>query len=293
MRLALSAGPLSRVVRPKLHGWEDLHSSVRLWAAPLHSLAPTTGWECLGWKFAALLPPPSDEPRSGSASLWGWASYVCLARNSPEPWKQCMWCHGPRSASKQFARARCFFFWVLTGIQIEPGARGGTGSLLSMVCAHKRNCLPADLLYSEHNFLSFFMVMTMMWQCHLSSSECRCYRLNGFSLFKRLPIPLSSGSRMLEQSVGEWLESIGLQQYESKLLLNGFDDVRFLVSCWVGPTGSNKCVGQTFTCYRYPVSTAEHIWVLQPSRTVLGICRRLDKRKKWGLCWVRVIHPHI
>ncbi|KAL8178943.1 UNVERIFIED_CONTAM: hypothetical protein K2H54_057969 [Gekko kuhli] len=33
---------------------------------------------------------------------------------------------------------------------------------------------------------------------------------------------------MLEQSVGEWLESIGLQQYESKLLLNGFDDVRFL-----------------------------------------------------------------
>ncbi|XP_027732124.1 ankyrin repeat and SAM domain-containing protein 1A isoform X7 [Vombatus ursinus] len=39
-----------------------------------------------------------------------------------------------------------------------------------------------------------------------------------------------SGSRMLEQSVGEWLESVGLQQYESKLLLNGFDDVRFLGS---------------------------------------------------------------
>lgn len=74
------------------------------------------------------------------------------------------------------------------------------------------------------------MVMTMLWQCHLSSSECRCYRLHGFSLFKRLPIPLSSGSRTLEQSVGEWLEAVGLQQYESKLLLNGFDDVRFLVS---------------------------------------------------------------
>ncbi|XP_046320536.1 ankyrin repeat and SAM domain-containing protein 1A isoform X10 [Marmota monax] len=39
-----------------------------------------------------------------------------------------------------------------------------------------------------------------------------------------------SGSRTLEQSVGEWLESLGLQQYESKLLLNGFDDVRFLGS---------------------------------------------------------------
>ncbi|KFO23146.1 Ankyrin repeat and SAM domain-containing protein 1A [Fukomys damarensis] len=37
-----------------------------------------------------------------------------------------------------------------------------------------------------------------------------------------------SGSQTLEQSVGEWLESLGLQQYESKLLLNGFDDVRFL-----------------------------------------------------------------
>ncbi|XP_069489589.1 ankyrin repeat and SAM domain-containing protein 1A isoform X3 [Ambystoma mexicanum] len=39
-----------------------------------------------------------------------------------------------------------------------------------------------------------------------------------------------SGWRMLEQSVGEWLESLGLQQYERKLLLNGFDDVRFLAS---------------------------------------------------------------
>lgn len=114
------------------------------------------------------------------------------------------------------------------------------------------------------------MVMTMMWQCHLSSSECRCYRLNGFSLFKRLPIPLSSGSRMLEQSVGEWLESIGLQQYESKLLLNGFDDVRFLVSsCW-DPTGSTRCVGQTLTSYGHPMSAAEQIWVLQRSRMVLG-----------------------
>lgn len=79
--------------------------------------------------------------------------------------------------------------------------------------------------------------MTMMWQCHLSSSECRCYHLNGFSLFKRLPIPVSSGSRTLEQSVGEWLEAVGLQQYESKLLLNGFDDVHFLVSACGPPRG--------------------------------------------------------
>ncbi|XP_069797677.1 ankyrin repeat and SAM domain-containing protein 1A-like isoform X6 [Narcine bancroftii] len=40
----------------------------------------------------------------------------------------------------------------------------------------------------------------------------------------------SSGSRILEQSVGQWLESIGMPQYESKLVLNGFDDVRFMGS---------------------------------------------------------------
>lgn len=111
------------------------------------------------------------------------------------------------------------------------------------------------------------MVMTMMWQCHLSSSECRCYRLNSFSLFKRLPIPLSSGSRMLEQSVGEWLESIGLQQYESKLLLNGFDDVRFLVSGGLGPTGRCRDAGSAL------------LQVLQPSRVGLGLRRRLDRRR--------------
>lgn len=148
-----------------------------------------------------------------------------------------------------------------------------------MLCAHKRNCLPADLLYSEHNFLSFFMVMTMMWQCHLSSSECRCYRLNGFSLFKRLPIPLSSGSRMLEQSVGEWLESIGLQQYESKLLLNGFDDVRFLVSARQGPRALRdalakaSCVTHAPCGHRAELSSAAR-------HDGLGGCRRLDRRNR-------------
>lgn len=75
---------------------------------------------------------------------------------------------------------------------------------------------------------------------------------------------------MLEQSVGEWLESIGLQQYESKLLLNGFDDVRFLVSRWVGPTGSNECLGQTLAWDPYPLSAAGQVWVLQPGRTGSG-----------------------
>ncbi|KAM9482220.1 ankyrin repeat and SAM domain-containing protein 1A isoform 2-T2 [Clarias gariepinus] len=40
----------------------------------------------------------------------------------------------------------------------------------------------------------------------------------------------TAGSRVLEQSVGEWLEHVGFPQYESKLLLNGFDDLRFMGS---------------------------------------------------------------
>uniref|UniRef100_A0A3Q4MJD6 Ankyrin repeat and sterile alpha motif domain containing 1Ab n=1 Tax=Neolamprologus brichardi TaxID=32507 RepID=A0A3Q4MJD6_NEOBR len=40
------------------------------------------------------------------------------------------------------------------------------------------------------------------------------------------PIPSSA----LDQPVGEWLEHVGLPQYESKLLLNGFDDLRFMGS---------------------------------------------------------------
>lgn len=30
--------------------------------------------------------------------------------------------------------------------------------------------------------------------------------------------------------MGDWLEHVGLPQYESKLLLNGFDDLHYMVS---------------------------------------------------------------
>ncbi|KAI4877883.1 hypothetical protein NFI96_018082, partial [Prochilodus magdalenae] len=47
-------------------------------------------------------------------------------------------------------------------------------------------------------------------------------------------------SRLLDQPVGDWLEHVGLPQYESKLLLNGFDDLRFMhkVSRQQCPVGS-------------------------------------------------------
>uniref|UniRef100_A0A8B9GZG3 SAM domain-containing protein n=1 Tax=Astyanax mexicanus TaxID=7994 RepID=A0A8B9GZG3_ASTMX len=81
----------------------------------------------------------------------------------------------------------------------------------------------------------------MMWQCHMTSSGCRCYRLRGFSLLKRFPLSAGGVNRLLDQPVGDWLEHVGLPQYESKLLLNGFDDLRFLVS------GQNACT----TVYKY------------------------------------------
>uniref|UniRef100_A0A3Q1JY24 Uncharacterized protein n=1 Tax=Anabas testudineus TaxID=64144 RepID=A0A3Q1JY24_ANATE len=45
--------------------------------------------------------------------------------------------------------------------------------------------------------------------------------------------PFSFGRQLswtLDQPVGEWLEHVGLPQYESKFLLNGFDDLRFMGS---------------------------------------------------------------
>uniref|UniRef100_A0A6Q2XSH0 Ankyrin repeat and sterile alpha motif domain containing 1Ab n=2 Tax=Esox lucius TaxID=8010 RepID=A0A6Q2XSH0_ESOLU len=39
-----------------------------------------------------------------------------------------------------------------------------------------------------------------------------------------------STGKSLDQPVGEWLEHVGLPQYESKLLLNGFDDLRYMGS---------------------------------------------------------------
>uniref|UniRef100_A0A674PGH3 Ankyrin repeat and sterile alpha motif domain containing 1B n=1 Tax=Takifugu rubripes TaxID=31033 RepID=A0A674PGH3_TAKRU len=70
----------------------------------------------------------------------------------------------------------------------------------------------------------------MMWQCQLSQPDCRCYRVDGYSLLKRLPLHPLIGPRCPMQSVGQWLDSIGLVQYENHLLANGFDNVQFMGS---------------------------------------------------------------
>uniref|UniRef100_A0A4W3IRP7 Ankyrin repeat and sterile alpha motif domain containing 1B n=2 Tax=Callorhinchus milii TaxID=7868 RepID=A0A4W3IRP7_CALMI len=69
-----------------------------------------------------------------------------------------------------------------------------------------------------------------MWQCHLSTSECPYYRIDGMSLLKRLPLQPLTGPRVVFQTVGRWLESIGLPQYENHLLANGFDNIQFMGS---------------------------------------------------------------
>uniref|UniRef100_G3NG18 Ankyrin repeat and sterile alpha motif domain containing 1A n=1 Tax=Gasterosteus aculeatus aculeatus TaxID=481459 RepID=G3NG18_GASAC len=45
---------------------------------------------------------------------------------------------------------------------------------------------------------------------------------------QRFPLSAGAAGRLLEQPVGDWLEHVGLPQYESKLLLNGFDDLHYM-----------------------------------------------------------------
>ncbi|XP_029969111.1 ankyrin repeat and sterile alpha motif domain-containing protein 1B isoform X3 [Salarias fasciatus] len=80
------------------------------------------------------------------------------------------------------------------------------------------------------SFDSHFARHNMMWQCQLSQPDCRCYRVDGYSLLKRLPLHPLIGPRCPLQSVGQWLDSIGLVQYENHLLANGFDNVQFMGS---------------------------------------------------------------
>ncbi|KAL1021060.1 hypothetical protein UPYG_G00008170 [Umbra pygmaea] len=51
-----------------------------------------------------------------------------------------------------------------------------------------------------------------------------------FSRDQQYATPGGAAGRLLDQPVGDWLEHVGLPQYESKLLLNGFDDLHFMGS---------------------------------------------------------------
>nr|XP_015197639.1 PREDICTED: ankyrin repeat and SAM domain-containing protein 1A isoform X1 [Lepisosteus oculatus] len=106
-------------------------------------------------------------------------------------------------------------------------ASGSSRWLIIEKCAHKEKPMPPTAIPRRaKSFHSIEKIMTLI----------------GAGIeFSREQQPLASGgggsggggaggSRALDQPVGDWLEHLGLPQYESKLLLNGFDDLRFMGS---------------------------------------------------------------
>ncbi|XP_051282839.1 ankyrin repeat and SAM domain-containing protein 1A isoform X11 [Dicentrarchus labrax] len=86
-----------------------------------------------------------------------------------------------------------------------------------------------------------------------------------FSRDQQYATPGAAG-RLLDQPVGDWLEHVGLPQYESKLLLNGFDDLHYM--------GSNVMEDQDL----------REIGITDPShrKKILHAARSLPKVKALG-----------
>ncbi|KAL3064591.1 hypothetical protein OYC64_000775 [Pagothenia borchgrevinki] len=87
-----------------------------------------------------------------------------------------------------------------------------------------------------------------------------------FSRDQQYATPAGAAGRLLEQPVGDWLEHVGLPQYESKLLLNGFDDLHYM--------GSNVMEDQDL----------REIGITDPShrKKILHAARSLPKVKALG-----------
>ncbi|XP_067448905.1 ankyrin repeat and SAM domain-containing protein 1A-like isoform X6 [Thunnus thynnus] len=87
-----------------------------------------------------------------------------------------------------------------------------------------------------------------------------------FSRDQQYATPAGAAGRLLDQPVGDWLEHVGLPQYESKLLLNGFDDLHYM--------GSNVMEDQDL----------REIGITDPShrKKILHAARSLPKVKALG-----------
>uniref|UniRef100_A0A8C5LZ86 Ankyrin repeat and sterile alpha motif domain containing 1A n=1 Tax=Leptobrachium leishanense TaxID=445787 RepID=A0A8C5LZ86_9ANUR len=93
-----------------------------------------------------------------------------------------------------------------------------------------------------------------------------------------------AGSHIPELSVAQWLDSLGLLQYESKLVLNGFDDVRFLTDTMLE---DQDLIDIGITDVRHRTI------ILQAANTLPKIttrCKYLRSRCTSGLC---TKHGHI
>ncbi|KAM9342131.1 ankyrin repeat and SAM domain-containing protein 1A isoform 3-T3 [Pholidichthys leucotaenia] len=87
-----------------------------------------------------------------------------------------------------------------------------------------------------------------------------------FSKDQHYATPAGAADRLLDQPVGDWLEHVGLPQYESKLLLNGFDDLHYM--------GSNVMEDQDL----------REIGIIDPNhrKKILHAARSLPKVKALG-----------
>ncbi|XP_054464536.1 ankyrin repeat and SAM domain-containing protein 1A-like isoform X5 [Anoplopoma fimbria] len=87
-----------------------------------------------------------------------------------------------------------------------------------------------------------------------------------FSRDQQYATPAGAAGRLLDQPVGDWLEHVGLPQYESKLLLNGFDDLHYM--------GNNVMEDQDL----------REIGIVDPShrKKILHAARSLPKVKALG-----------
>uniref|UniRef100_A0A8C2D8B9 Ankyrin repeat and SAM domain-containing protein 1A-like n=1 Tax=Cyprinus carpio TaxID=7962 RepID=A0A8C2D8B9_CYPCA len=95
----------------------------------------------------------------------------------------------------------------------EETGLGGRSESVSNCCTTKRRLEKSPSFTSEWDEIEKIMNLIGAGIDFSKDQEC----------------PATGGSgRLLEQPVGDWLEHIGLPQYESKLLLNGFDDLRFM-----------------------------------------------------------------
>ncbi|KAM4563179.1 ankyrin repeat and SAM domain-containing protein 1A isoform 3-T3 [Odontesthes bonariensis] len=123
---------------------------------------------------------------------------------------------------------------------------------------------------------------TSEWdETQMTSSTSKRRRSNSFGSIEKIMTLIGAGidfsrdqqyatpgaaGRLLDQPVGDWLEHVGLPQYESKLLLNGFDDLHYM--------GSNVMEDQDL----------REIGITDPShrKKILHAARSLPKVKALG-----------
>uniref|UniRef100_A0A674N0N4 Ankyrin repeat and sterile alpha motif domain containing 1B n=1 Tax=Takifugu rubripes TaxID=31033 RepID=A0A674N0N4_TAKRU len=255
---------IERVIRPQPKQRTSLSSSLDVQRPVNHSCEPSEVSSSLGYASFSTSPPaspplsPNQEDSAGSnddcqlaedrrkshipeefAGLLHGSSPACETLETP------FHLYSPKSGLLQ---APEFKVPELPGVQ--PGERACTlGRMRSMPRSVLDLQLSKSLSKSDSNLVAVSPIQvrgspspgegtspggrlerTPSFTAEWEEPDCRCYRVDGYSLLKRLPLHPLIGPRCPMQSVGQWLDSIGLVQYENHLLANGFDNVQFMGS---------------------------------------------------------------